>query len=139
METNGEIDRRGQIDRWRDGGRKMKDERGETSASAAHPAPLPDFFFPPQRNKSRKRLKAALPDLVAFHPRSSGSVHESGSCSGSRKEIAREEGKKQPTGNEEDRSVFWRVFGALCRSGQVRRLRAQTQFGPRRLTVRRDQ
>lgn len=74
METNGEIDRRGQIDRWRDEGRKMRDERGKTSALAAHPAPLPDLFFPPQRNKSRNRLKAAVPDLVAFHPRSSGSV-----------------------------------------------------------------
>lgn len=50
METNGEIDRQKrigrQIDRWRDGGRERREERGKTSAFFffAHPAPLPDLF-----------------------------------------------------------------------------------------------
>lgn len=141
METNGEIDRRGQIDRWRDGGSQMRDERGKTSAFSARPAPLPDLFFPPQRNKSRNRLKAPIPALVAFHPRSSDSVPVPALLwqqERNRKRGKKRKKKKQPTGNEEDRSVFWRVFGALRPAGEVRPLRAETQFCPPRPTVRRD-
>lgn len=48
METNGETDRQKrigrQIDRWRDGGRERREDRGKTSAFFAHSAPLPDLF-----------------------------------------------------------------------------------------------
>lgn len=136
METNGEIDRRGQIDRWRDEGRKMRDERGKTSALAAHPAPLPDLFFPPQRNKSRNRLKAAVPDLVAFHPQSSSSP---GPCSGSRKEIASRGGgdnRQEMKRTEVSFSVFLVGFAQLDKSDLSAPRRSS---GPRRLTLRRDQ
>lgn len=101
METNGEIDRRGQIDRWRDGGRKMRDERGKTSAFSARPAPLPDLFFPPQRNKSRNRLKAPIPDLVAFHPRRLALGLGPGPCSGLAVEKKSQEEKKKKNSRQE--------------------------------------
>ena len=95
------------MERWRE--REERRESGDLGFLCA----LPDLVVPPRRNKSRKRQKAPVPDLVAFHPRSSHSLpallwqQGKKSQEGQKKrEGEKKKKKKRPTGNEEDRSVF---------------------------------